>query len=221
MCGCSWLLSLLRFGATQVFCGVLARVSQFSDILLDVKQHQLRCQQHQHQDQQQPQSLEEQQSTSIEQRQLQQPQPPSYQQQQPSPDVQQQSGRWAYAILGDLNTMAHGIARLSPNYCRDAMRWLSLGCSEAAWWQRNVLSVTGRWMCLCKAGPGVVAVVCQSSVNHLSVICHRASCCREAWSLTRVLEHLPRVRIACHCPRFQHSKCVDKRCGWRPHQLLS
>jgi hypothetical protein len=46
-------------------------------------------------------------------------------------------------ILGDLNTMGHSVARLSPNYCCDRMRWGSLGSCEAAWWQRHVLAVTG------------------------------------------------------------------------------
>lgn len=33
------------------------------------------------------------------------------------------------AILGDLNTLGHGIARLSPLYCRDGYRWRSIGMS--------------------------------------------------------------------------------------------
>lgn len=45
-------------------------------------------------------------------------------------------------ILGDLNTMAHGLARFLPNYCCDGMRWKSVGWSEAEWWQRNLFSVT-------------------------------------------------------------------------------
>jgi hypothetical protein len=43
-------------------------------------------------------------------------------------------------ILGDLNTMAHGVARLSPHYCCDVMRWRALGWFEAAWWHSRVLS---------------------------------------------------------------------------------
>lgn len=43
-------------------------------------------------------------------------------------------------IFGDLNTMAHGIARLSRAYCRDGMRMGSLGYSEAAWWHRHLLT---------------------------------------------------------------------------------
>lgn len=36
--------------------------------------------------------------------------------------------------------MANGIARLSPHYCCDPMRWWSLGYSEAQWWDYFVLS---------------------------------------------------------------------------------
>lgn len=45
-------------------------------------------------------------------------------------------------ILGDLNTMAHGLARFFPKYCCDGMRWGSVGWSEAEWWQRNLFAVT-------------------------------------------------------------------------------
>lgn len=45
-------------------------------------------------------------------------------------------------LLGDLNTMAHGLARFFPKYCCDALRWRSVGWSEAEWWQRNLFSVT-------------------------------------------------------------------------------
>lgn len=41
-------------------------------------------------------------------------------------------------VFGDLNTMAHGIARLSPLYCSDKLRLLSVGYSEAQWWQRYI-----------------------------------------------------------------------------------
>jgi hypothetical protein len=40
---------------------------------------------------------------------------------------------------GDLNTMAHGIARLSPNYCQDDMRWKTIGSTESEWFTKNVL----------------------------------------------------------------------------------
>ena len=46
------------------------------------------------------------------------------------------------AILGDLNTMAHGIARFSSKFCTDKMRFWSLGQSEAAFWHRTVFSIT-------------------------------------------------------------------------------
>jgi hypothetical protein len=41
-------------------------------------------------------------------------------------------------IFGDLNTMAHSIARLSPKYARDRYRILSLGTQESQWWKDNV-----------------------------------------------------------------------------------
>ncbi len=44
------------------------------------------------------------------------------------------------AILGDLNTMGHGIARLSRRHCTDALRLRSLGSYEAEVWQADVLS---------------------------------------------------------------------------------
>ena len=50
-------------------------------------------------------------------------------------------GLYHQAILGDLNTMAHGIARLSPHYCCDHMRLWSLGQPEALFWHRTVFSV--------------------------------------------------------------------------------
>lgn len=53
------------------------------------------------------------------------------------------------AIMGDLNTMAHGVARLSPSYCCDILRWRALGWYEAAWWDRFVLSeVRSPWQIL-------------------------------------------------------------------------
>ena len=44
------------------------------------------------------------------------------------------------AILGDLNTMGHGIARLSRRHCTDALRFRSLGSYEAEVWHACVLS---------------------------------------------------------------------------------
>lgn len=118
--------------ALQVFCGITSRVWQFSDILRDAKQHLKQQQQQQH---------------CIQNHQA------ELQQQEHSTSSTQQSGNagssrsWypCQAILGDLNTMAHSVARLSPNYCCDGMRWRSLGLSEAVWWQRNVLAVMGAY----------------------------------------------------------------------------
>ena len=45
------------------------------------------------------------------------------------------------AILGDLNTMAHGIARFSSKFCTDKMRFWSLGQSEASFWHHKVFCV--------------------------------------------------------------------------------
>ena len=43
-------------------------------------------------------------------------------------------------VGGDLNTMGHGIARLSPKYCgHDWARFWTLGQSEGGWFARNVL----------------------------------------------------------------------------------
>jgi hypothetical protein len=116
--------------AAQVFCGMLSRIWQFSDILQHAKQHQQQQQQGQLGQGQAQQQLHTQPPL----------QPPAS---SSSSSTAARARRWAYAILGDLNTMAHGVARLSPHYCCDAMRWRSLGSSEAAFWQRHVLSVTG------------------------------------------------------------------------------
>lgn len=41
-------------------------------------------------------------------------------------------------IGGDLNTMAHGVARFSPKYCgNDWMRLITIGKSEGKWWLDN------------------------------------------------------------------------------------
>lgn len=77
----------------EVFCGMLARIAQLSDIFADSR-HMIDSKYLHHQ-----------------------------------------------VILGDLNTMAHGIVRFSRNYCCDRMRLLSLGSDEAVMWERNVLNV--------------------------------------------------------------------------------
>ena len=44
-------------------------------------------------------------------------------------------------IIGaDLNTMAHGIARLAPSYCSDMLRWKTFGQTEAEFWSEYILS---------------------------------------------------------------------------------
>ncbi len=49
-------------------------------------------------------------------------------------------GMYHQTILGDLNTMGHGIARLSRRHCTDALRLRSLGSYEAEVWQADMLS---------------------------------------------------------------------------------
>lgn len=41
-------------------------------------------------------------------------------------------------ILGDFNTLSHGIARCSSSYCNDSYRWRSLGYTESEWWIANI-----------------------------------------------------------------------------------
>ena len=41
--------------------------------------------------------------------------------------------------FGFIFRQAHGIARLSPHYCRDSMRWLTLGTEEGVIWEKHVL----------------------------------------------------------------------------------
>jgi len=56
-------------------------------------------------------------------------------------DVFQRQNEVKYqALLGDFNTLAHGIARLSPHYCKDFLRWRSIGSHEAEWWEDNIFS---------------------------------------------------------------------------------
>ncbi|KAI9143397.1 Endonuclease/exonuclease/phosphatase [Paraphysoderma sedebokerense] len=76
----------------EVFCGILGRVGQLSDILADAAEHK--------------------------------------------------SSNPCQILCGDLNTMAHGIARLSPSFCTDNLRWRTLGSTEAEWLTERVLSFT-------------------------------------------------------------------------------
>lgn len=68
-------------------------------------------------------------------------------------------------ILGDLNTMAHGLARLLPKYCCDSMRWRSVGWSEAEWWQRNLFDVLL---------PGDRTINCSSDRNYFLAAHHHS-----------------------------------------------
>jgi len=73
----------------EVFCGILGRISQISELLADARKNVKKF------------------------------------------PIQM--------ILGDLNTMAHGIARLSPKYCTDDLRWRSLGYTESEIFENTVL----------------------------------------------------------------------------------
>lgn len=53
-------------------------------------------------------------------------------------------------IFGDLNTMAHGIARLSPFFCSDSLRFRSIGYSEAQWWQKHIFDHAAKVSCVKK-----------------------------------------------------------------------
>jgi len=50
----------------------------------------------------------------------------------------------AAIIAGDLNTLGHGLARISPVHCRDHYRFKTLFERESAWWQRNLFSQPGQ-----------------------------------------------------------------------------
>ena len=47
-----------------------------------------------------------------------------------------------FLVFGDLNTMSSGIARLSPKYCKDRVRWMGLGETEGEWLLRHFISRT-------------------------------------------------------------------------------
>ena len=77
----------------EVFCGILGRLKQFSDVLEN------------------------------------------------SNDEIAERENYYQIIMGDLNTMAHGLARLSPKYCRDFLRIWSLGSSEGSFWYKYLFNV--------------------------------------------------------------------------------
>lgn len=62
----------------------------------------------------------------------------------------------AAALMGDLNTLGNGVARLSPNYCTDRMRWLSLGWYEAEVWDGIKKKNKMIKICMCCYGTVVV-----------------------------------------------------------------
>ncbi|KAG2483952.1 hypothetical protein HYH03_017198 [Edaphochlamys debaryana] len=72
----------------------------------------------------------------------------------------------AAALMGDLNTLANGVARLSPHYCNDHLRWASLGWFEAELLDHRVLRVTdpaplNEWA----RRQGLPEAVCRDLVN--------------------------------------------------------
>jgi len=84
----------------EVFCGMLGRVCQLSEILADARRHALDPTHH----------------------------------------------KTHQVIVGDLNTMAHSIARFSPKYCNDHMRWKTVGQTESAWFEeKNTFFQCRRW----------------------------------------------------------------------------
>ena len=62
--------------------------------------------------------------------------PPAF----PPPPFPPPPPRLFCSILGDLNTLAHGIVRLSPLRARGRARWSSLGRTEAEWLHGQLLS---------------------------------------------------------------------------------
>jgi endonuclease/exonuclease/phosphatase family metal-dependent hydrolase len=40
-------------------------------------------------------------------------------------------------IGGDLNTLCGGLVRLSPVHCTDKLRFMTIGMTEAEWWEKN------------------------------------------------------------------------------------
>lgn len=101
----------------EVYCGMLARMKNFADVLTDARR-----------------MLHEHAARPI-------------------------------AIMGDLNTMAHGIARLSPRFCCDRMRVRSLCLYEAQVWDRHVFRNVGGQPSAALRAFGLPADVCAALVN--------------------------------------------------------
>ncbi len=84
-------------------------------------------------------------------------------------------------VMGDLNTMANGVARLSPHYCCDALRWRTLGWSEAQWWHHHIFSVEGAQA----AARGQAAAAAARAAAHAQAACrHRVPRCLPPSALT-------------------------------------
>jgi hypothetical protein len=103
--------------------------------------------------------------------------------------------------MGDLNTMAHSVARLSPTYCCDKFRWASLGSSEARFWQTNLFDVMAEAEETEEAVPADAAVPAPSSV--LRVASGAANPRLAAWGLP------PALCAAAVNPGFRDPFCPD------------
>jgi endonuclease/exonuclease/phosphatase family metal-dependent hydrolase len=96
----------------EVFCGAADRAAQYADIVADSRRERRR-------------ELARWRASD--------------EQEEARPPTRQHSPPWRHAVLGDLNTMAHGVARLSPHYAQGSLRWRTLGQTEGEWWERHVL----------------------------------------------------------------------------------
>ncbi|KAG5466103.1 hypothetical protein LSCM4_01245 [Leishmania orientalis] len=92
--------------------------------------------------------------------------------------------RPVFLLAGDLNTMAHGIVRLSRLFGTDRLRWLSFGEDEACWLQRKVL---GRNMHFLEAG--ICPLSYRLLVNAVSrvhqLLCNNSLVWRYVYGFTR------------------------------------
>lgn len=166
----------------EVFCGALARMAQLSDIFRDTRQ-QLQLQQppaeqppppSNHDPQKQPEQGSPAAPASASSRDPATAPAPaapaaaasSCSASTAAPTTSTTPLPVAAALMGDLNTMGNGVARLSPHYCTDHMRWGSLGWFEAELLDRRVLAVqdpepTNRWA----QRQGLPEAVCRDLVN--------------------------------------------------------
>ena len=109
--------------------------------------------------------------------------------------------------MGDLNTMAHSIARLSPTYCCDKFRWASLGSSDARFWQTNLFDVMAEAEEAEEAVPADAAVppplAASSSSSVLRIASGVANPRLAAWGLP------PALCAAAVNPGFRDPFCPD------------